>query len=287
MKIGIRVPSPELGVEIDPAFVACTAEEMGFESIWYPEHTVLPVSTQARYTWSAGTDGDKIPAAYSAFVDPFIALARASAVTTKLKLATGVTLIPERNPLLLAKEVATLDRFSEGRLLLGIGAGWIAEQSSIMGGDFPRRWRQTREAVQVMKALWTQDEAEFHGEYYDFPPVRCNPKPCQRPHPPILIGGESKHAFRRVVEWGDGWVPADVAPPVVEQGRMELERLADQAGRDPSTLEVTAHYVEPRREAVKAMFDAGADRVVVRRLVTVNSEEEMARDLERIAENVL
>ena len=114
MKIGIRVPSPELGVELDPAFVACVAEELGFESIWYPEHTILPVSTQARYTWSAGTGGEEIPQAYSAFVDPFIALAHASAATTKLKLGSGVTLIPERNPLLLAKEVATLDRFSGG-----------------------------------------------------------------------------------------------------------------------------------------------------------------------------
>lgn len=285
-KIGVRVPSPELGVDIDPAVVARRAEALGFDSIWYPEHAVMPVHTRTKFTWSGSEDGS-IPPAYGAFVDPLVALARASATTTRLLLGTGVLLVPEHNPLLLAKQAATLDRFSEGRLLLGIGGGWLAEQTAIMGGDFPRRWRQTREAMQVIKALWCEDQVEFHGEYYDFPPVICAPKPWRKPHPPVLLGGEHERVFERIVTWGDGWIPSDVDPGIVEAGRRKLETLARNAGRDPAALEITAYYVSPYSADVQAMFDAGADRVVVKRDVTVTTAREMEDDLERIAERLL
>src|SRR5438309_11729367 len=152
-----------------------------------------------------GSSGGSIPDFYSRLVDPFVALARASAVTTRLKLGTGITLVPERNPLLLAKEIATLDYFSKGRFLFGIGAGWNKEETEIMGGDFTHRWTQTREAIEAMQALWANDAAEYHGTYYDFPLVRSFPRPVQRPHPSIFLGGSATQVFQRTGAYGDGW----------------------------------------------------------------------------------
>src|SRR5499433_3047019 len=154
---------------IDVAVVARQAEALGFDSLWLGEHPVMPVHSTLPFP---GSPDGRIPDAYSWFVDPFVALARASGVTTRLKLGTGITLVPERHPLLLAKEISTLDLFSGGRFLFGIGTGWHREESTIMGGDFDHRWGQTREAVLVMKELWTQAEAEYHGKWYDFPLVR-------------------------------------------------------------------------------------------------------------------
>jgi probable F420-dependent oxidoreductase len=150
---------------IDPAVLAKRAEELGFDSFWLPEHPIMPVTTVTPFPL-----GGPIPAFYADLIDPFVGLARASAVTKTIKLGTGICLVPERNPLLLAKEIATLDHFSGGRVLFGIGAGWLKEETEIMGGDFAHRWTQTQEAVMAMKALWTQEEAEYHGKYYNFPP---------------------------------------------------------------------------------------------------------------------
>ena len=138
---------------------------MGFESIWYAEHPVVPVTSASPFP----STGGEIPESYSHFTDPYIALARASGVTSKIKLCTGITLIPERNPLLLAKEISALDRYSDGRFVLGIGTGWLREETEIMGGDFDHRWTQTRESLEVMKELWTKEEAEYHGRFFDFP----------------------------------------------------------------------------------------------------------------------
>ena len=201
-KVGIF--SFEVDTSADPALLAKRAEELGFESFWVPEHAILPVRTTSPYAGSA--DG-VIPEEYGRIVDPFVALARASAVTTTIKLGTGICLVPERNPLLLAKEIATLDRYSDGRFIFGIGAGWLREETEIMGADFDHRWTQTRESIEAMKQLWTQDEAEYHGTYYDFPPVKSIPKPVQSPHPPVYLGGKARNVFRRVVAYGDGWMP--------------------------------------------------------------------------------
>ncbi len=167
MSIGLSVPLP--AYTIDPAFMAATAERLGFESIWYAEHPILPVHSDSPFPATGG----EIPWTYAHFDEPYVALARASAVTTTLLLGTGITLIPERNPLVLAKTVASLDRHSGGRFILGIGTGWLREETELMGGDFDHRWTQTREALEVMKALWSNDAAEFHGRFFDFPPVRC------------------------------------------------------------------------------------------------------------------
>ena len=174
--------------------------------------------------------------------------------------------MPEHNPLHLAKVISSLDQASGGRFLFGIGAGWHKEESEMMGGDFAHRWTQTRDAVLAMKALWTQDEAEYHGAYYDFAPVLSVPKPAQTPHPPVFLGGKAQNVFKRVVEWGDGWMPNRTSPDEIRQGRNTLSELAEAAGRDPNTVQIMAfghagHFKS--RDAVAELIDAGANRVTI------------------------
>jgi probable F420-dependent oxidoreductase len=276
MLIGLSMPLP--AYTIDPAFMARNAERLGFDSIWYAEHPAVPVESASPFPATGGA----IPWTYSHFTDPYIALARASAVTTRIKLGTGITLVPQRNPLLLAKEVAALDLHSGGRFIFGIGTGWLKEEVEMFGGNFPRRWTQTREALDVMKALWTQDAAEFHGEFYDFAPVRSYPKPAQKPHPPIVIGGLAKNVLKRIVEHADGWLPNRVTPADIEKARKELDRLALAAGRDPKAITISVYGQEAKREVVRPFFDAGADRVVVR-ATHVETEAEMGAQLEQMA----
>ena len=281
MSVGITVPLPAYYVDV--AFIAQKAEELGFESLWCAEHPIIPVHSNSRFPSSP--DG-AIPESYSHFVDPFIALARASGVTRDIKLGTGITLVPERNPLLLAKEISTLDHFSGGRFLFGIGTGWLREETEIMGGDFDHRWTQTREAVQVMKELWTKEEAEYHGRYYDFPLVKSYPKPVQKPHPPIILGGMAPNVLKRIVAWADGWLPNRITPLELRQKRAELDTLAAEAGRDPASLTISIHGQASDREAIKAYLDAGANRVIIR-TQPLKSEKEMAAHLEQIAKAVL
>jgi len=250
--------------------------------LWLPEHPVIPVHVTTRYQ---GSPDGAIPPAMSDMADPFVALARASAVTTTLKLGTGICLVPERNPLLLAKEIATLDHFSNGRFLFGIGAGWLQEETEIMGGDFAHRWSQTREAILVMKELWSKEEAEYHGTFYDFPPVRSFPKPSQQPHPPVLLGGAARNVLQRVVAWGDGWLPIRVTPEEVKMGRASLEALAAAAGRDPSTIDITVFGQASDRDALQRFAEAGASRAIVR-LSTTLSDAALS-ELEHMAAQVL
>jgi probable F420-dependent oxidoreductase len=261
MKVGIFVFATDASA--DPAVLAKRAEELGFASFWVPEHPVIPIKYTSRYPGSA--DG-VIPDAYGRIVDPFVALARASAVTKTIQLGTGICLIPERNPLLLAKEVATLDRYSGGRFIFGIGAGWLKEETEIMGGDFAHRWSQTKDAILAMKELWTKDEAEYHGKYYNFPAVRSFPKPVQKPHPPIFLGGTAQNVFKRVVEWGDGWMPVRASVEEIVKGRATLDELAKQAGRDPQSIEVLAFGFPGRfrkREEIVEIERAGVNHVTI------------------------
>ncbi|MCI0859873.1 MAG: LLM class F420-dependent oxidoreductase [Chloroflexi bacterium] len=280
MSVGTSVPLP--AYTIDPAFMARKAEELGFESIWYAEHPVVPVHSASPFPATGGP----IPETYSHFTEPYIALARASAVTSTIRLCTGITLVPERNPLLLAKEIAALDLWSGGRFEFGVGTGWLREETEIMGGDFDHRWTQTREAIEAMKELWTKDEAEYHGRYFDFPLVRCYPKPVQKPHPPVLLGGMARNVLRRVVAHADGWLPNRVTPADVEDGRARLDALAGEAGRDPASLTISVYGQDPNRELIQSFLDAGANRVVVKPEFCSN-EEDMGRELERIAEAVI
>ena len=155
-----------------------------------------------------------------------------------------------------------------------------------MGGDFDHRWTQVRESVDVMKELWTKDEAEFHGKYYDFPPVKCNPKPLQSPHPPIILGGASRNVLRRIATWADGWLPLRISPEELETSRKILDALAGEMGRNPSDITITAYGQNPDITLIRSLFDAGADRVVIRP-EHVDTESEMGQQLENIANEVM
>jgi probable F420-dependent oxidoreductase len=281
MNIGISVPLPAYLVDVGA--MARTAESLGFESFWCAEHPFIPVHTKSRFPSTA--DG-VIPESYNHFIDPFVALARASGTTTRIKLGTGIVLVPERHPLLLAKEVSTLDLFSGGRFLFGVGAGWLREETELMGGDFDHRWTQTRESILAMKELWTKPEAEYHGKYYDFPPVRSNPKPAQKPHPPVLLGGDAPRVLERIVGWGDGWLPNRVTPEQLRERRAALDRLAREAGRDPAAITISVHGQPADHELIRRFHDAGATRVIVRP-ATTRSEEDMVAELTRIAETLI
>ena len=280
MSVGVSTPLP--AYTVDPAFMAKKAEELGFESIWYAEHPAVPVESNSPFPATGG----EIPWTYSHFTDPYIALARASGATSTIKLGTGITLVPERNPLLLAKEIASLDRFSGGRFLFGIGTGWLREETEIFGGDFEHRWTQTREALEAMKELWTKDEAEYHGKYFNFPPVKSYPKPAQQPHPPIIIGGMARNVLRRIVSHADGWLPNRVTPAEVEDSRRRLDAMAVEVGRDPKSITISIYGQPPDGDVVRSYLNAGADRVVVRPEHVAN-DYEMGKQLERMAEAVL
>ena len=280
MDIGVSTAIFENSVDV--AVLAKKAESLGFESFWLPEHTIVPVHTNTKY---AGTADGSIPPSMSDMGDPLIGLARASAVTQTIKLGTAISLVPEHNPLVQAKQIATLDRLSNGRFIFGIGAGWLAEETEIMGGNFEHRWGQTREAILAMKELWTQDEAEFHGTYYNFPPVRCFPKPVQKPHPPVFLGGIAPNVFKRIAAWGDGWMPIRVTPEQVKMGRATLDELAETAGRDPKSIRLMVCSVPADRDTIMRLEEAGADRVTVS--LPRDLGEKVLPELEQIAEKVL
>ena len=280
MDIGISARASS--TSLDPAQLAKRAEELGFESFWLPEHPILPVHTTSRY---GGTPDGSIPPSMADMADPLMGLSRASAATSSIKLGTSISLVPEHNPIMQAKQIATLDHFSGGRFLFGIGAGWLKEETEIMGGNFEHRWGQTREAILAMKELWTKDEAEFHGRYYDFPAVKCSPKPAHKPHPPVFLGGYAANVFKRVVAWGDGWMPVRVTEEQVKAGRATLDELAEAAGRDPKSIQLVVCNINPDKDLVRRYEDAGATRVTIP--LPLDSGEGSLSEMERIAEQVL
>lgn len=282
MSVGIIVPLP--AYTLNPAFIAKKAEDLGFESIWYHEHPILPVTSASPFPATGG----EIPWTYGHFSEPYISLAMAAAVTSKIKLATGITLVPERNPLILAKEISVLDLHSQGRFIFGVGAGWNREETAMMGGDFDHRWTQTREAVEALKELWTKDEAEYHGQYYDFPPVYCNPKPVQKPHPPVLLGGNAKNVLQRVARWGDGWLPNRATPDQIEESKKILEVLEAERGREPGSLTISVFGQSPdtTRQQVNDFLNAGALRVAAW-APHCETEAKMEEELERMAETMI
>ena len=262
---------------LDAAIMARKAESLGFESFWMPEHTIVPASYASTY------HGRTI---ISDWGDPLIGLAKASAVTEKIKLGTAISIVPEHNPLVQAKQIATLDRVSNGRFIFGIGAGWLKEELEIMGGTWGAKWAQTREAILAMKELWTKEEAEFHGKYYDFPPVMCDPKPVQQPHPPVFIGGNGPRALQRAAEWADGWFPVGLTLEQIRAGRATLDQLAEANGRDPKEIQITVgSYGEAEWDGIEKLEQAGVDRVNVS--LGRGSDVDLLDELERIAEIVL
>jgi len=262
MKIGLFTPltaelaSPALAVEI-----ARVAEDCEFASLWVPEHAVLFDEYEPNYPYS---DDGKMPGGATGNVlDPFPVLSFFAAHTGRIRIGTGVMILPQRNPIYAAKEIASLDVLSAGRLDVGIGVGWLSEEMRALGTPFERRGARARSYVAVMKALWCDDPSTYEDEFYSLPACRFAPKPLQKPHPPLVFGGESRPALRRVAEIGQGWNAASKSPEQMSELLAELDELLAENGRTRDEIEVT---VMPGRDLgaddLKAYRDAGVDQVV-------------------------
>ena len=270
----------------DPAVIARRAEDLGFASYWVPEHAIIPQGSCDVYP---GKAADEPPPDYLfKMPDPFLALQRAASNTQRIELGTGIALVPERNPLLAAKEIATLDHYSKGRLLYGIGAGWNEPECTVMGGDFAHRWGQTKDHIAAMKTLWTGEYVEYHGKYVDFPSSICQPRPTRRPHPPIYLGSVgSPNVYRRVVEWGDGWLPFCADIQEIVDGREQINEFARERGRDPKTINISLFappgmFREP--EQLAEIAQAGADDAVL--WLSSTDEQDMIAELEDLAAKI-
>jgi len=238
---------------IQPAELARLAEERDFESLWFTEHTHIPVSRETPYP-----GGEPLPREYSHSYDTFVALSFDAAATERMKIGTGVCLVTEHDPIVLAKEAASLDRLSGGRFQFGIGAGWNLEEMRNHGTDPGRRFKLMRERVEAIKEIWTEDEAEYHGEFVDFDPIWCWPKPLQQPHPPVLVGGNGPRVLDRVLRYGDEWFPNRL-PDGVEGLKERIDELRERAGRH---VPVSFFGAKPEPRAVERMAWAGVDRLI-------------------------
>jgi len=254
MKFGVLSYATEY--TIAPDQLARAVEERGFDSLWLPEHTHIPVSRRTPFPM-----GGELPRDYLHIADPFIGLAAAAMATTRIKLGTAICLVVEHDPIVLAKQVASLDLLSGGRFILGIGAGWSVEEMENHGTAFNTRYRLLRERMDAMKKLWSEEQAEYHGKFVNFDPVWSYPKPVQKPWPPIYFGGHTPTARQRVVDLYDGWMPTIMRDLL--GGVEDLRRRATEAGRDPKSLNVTVLWFRPDRDRLDSFEAAGVDRVVL------------------------
>jgi len=239
---------------IDPVTLGRAVEERGFDSLFFPEHTHIPASR--RTPWPGGAD---LPREYSHTYDLFVALSAVAATTEKLLLGTGICLVVERDPITLAKEVASLDFLSNGRLLFGVGGGWNREEMENHGTNPRTRFPLMRERILAMKEIWTKDEAEYHGKYVNFDPVWSWPKPVQKPHPPIYVGGDGPGTLQRVIEYGDAWLPIPTRSETPLSERIHrLNQMAEEAGR--GRIPVTVYGTLAREEVIAHYADIGIDR---------------------------
>jgi probable F420-dependent oxidoreductase len=244
--------------------VAQKAEELGYESLWIPEHLAVPLTMSTPYPYAA--DGQFPGGPHAGLHDPFVALAFVAAHTTTIKLGTGVFVLPLRNPLAVAKAVASLDVLSKGRFLFGIGIGWLKEEFEAVGMPFTDRAARTREWVTMLRTLWAEDTPHFSGRFHSFPPLGFNPKPVQQPHPPLLFGGESRPALKRAAELGDGWIGVRHTPESVVEPLHSLRQLVEEVGRDFSRFDITVGVENrqvPDLDTVRRFADAGVRRLVV------------------------
>ncbi len=253
MKFGVSAPLTDRGVgAVD---FGRAVEEHGFESIWLPEHSHIPVTR--RSPWPGGPE---LPEHYRRWPDPFVYLSAIAAVTSRLLVATGVCLVVQRDPITLAKEVASLDHLSGGRFIFGIGGGWNLVEMEDHGTDPRTRWSLLRERVEAMKAIWTQDEAEYHGRFVDFEPLWAWPKPVQKPHPPVLIGGNGPGTFDRVLDYCDGWMPQPERGRPMSERIPELQRLAAERGRGPIPVSLFGVKADPGQ--LEEFARLGVDRII-------------------------
>jgi len=256
---------------MSPASLGQALEERGFESVWAPEHSHIPTSRATPFP-----QGGELPKKYYDALDPFVSLTAAAVATRMLKVGTGVCLVAQRDPIQTAKLVASIDQVSGGRFLFGIGGGWNAEEMADHGTAFVTRFKLMRERIAAMHEIWTKDEAEFHGELVNFLPMKAWPKPVQKPHPPVIVGGAFPHAARRAIAYGDGWIPHASRPQYgdVTDFVPRFRQMAAEAGRDPAFLPVTVwgvsedagrldhcHELSVRR-AVVSLPSAGADEIL-------------------------
>ena len=255
MHIGLCIFHTDYAIRIDE--LAREAEQRGYESLWVPEHTHIPASRKTPFP-----GGEPLPKEYSHTLDPFVSLTAAATATTTLKVGTGICLVIEHDPIALAKRVASLDHISNGRFLFGIGRGWNAEEMENHGTDFKTRSKLMRDRILAMKEIWTKDEASYHSEYVHFDRIWSWPKPVQKPHPPILLGGHGPKALARVVRYCDGWMPITwLGEPIIER-TAEMRRLAEEKGRDPRSLSVSAFAAEGDHAKLDAYEKGGIDRAI-------------------------
>jgi probable F420-dependent oxidoreductase len=274
MRVGVFYFPTDYGIE--PGELAAALEARGFESLFVCEHTHIPVSRRTPFP-----SGGEIPKRYLHTHDPFVALSFAAAATRKLVLGTGICLVAQRDPIVTAKCVASLDVLSGGRFVFGIGAGWNADEMENHGTRYETRFKVMRERVLAMKALWAEEQASFHGEFVRFDPVWSYPKPVQRPHPPILLGGESDHTLKRVVAFCDGWFPRSGPSFDPKEAVGRLRRMAEAADRDAASLSITVFRAPTDPATLAAYRDAGIQRALLE--VPDLSRDEILRVLDKNA----
>lgn len=239
-----------------PAEIGRAVEERGFESLFFPEHTHIPASRKTQFP-----GGGELPREYSHCMDPFVALTAAASVTTTLKVATGICLVIERDPITLAKQVASLDTVSGGRFLFGIGGGWNREEMENHGTDYTRRWKRLRESIEAMKTIWSDEEASYDGEFIRFERIWSWPKPVQSPHPPVIVGGNGERTLQRVIRYGDEWMPIGMRDNTLLQNRIqELREMTAAAGR--GHIPVTVFGLSANAEEIQKVAAAGVERIV-------------------------
>ena len=274
MRVGVFYFPTDYGIDI--AELARALEERGFDSLFVPEHTHIPASRKSPFP-----GGGELPKRYSHTHDPFVALSFAAAATKTLTIGTGILLVPQHEPLVTAKAIASLDQLSGGRFVFGIGGGWNVEEMENHGARYQTRFKQMREHVLAMKVLWTEEEASYDGEFVKFHRVWSWPKPLQSPHPPIILGGESDHTLRRVVEYCDGWFPRTRAGFDAPQAIARLARMAEQKGRDPKTLSVTVFGAPNDAATLEGYARAGIHSALL--AVPDKSRDDILAYLDRVA----
>jgi probable F420-dependent oxidoreductase len=274
MRVGAFYFPADYGINI--AELAKALEDRGFDSLYVPEHTHIPASRKSPFP-----GGGELPKRYSHTHDPFVALSFAAAATKKLKLGTGILLVPQHEPIVTAKAIASLDQLSGGRFMFGIGGGWNVEEMENHGARYATRFKQMREHVLAMKELWTKDEASFDGEFVKFDRVWSWPKPAQRPHPPIILGGETDHTLRRVIEYCDGWFPRTRGGYDVVQGVNHLRQMAEKAGRNPSTITTIVFGAANDAKVLESYDKAGIQSALL--AIPDESRDEILRYLDKVA----
>lgn len=274
MRVGAFYFPTDYGINV--AELARVLEDRGFDSLYVCEHTHIPTSRKSPFP-----GGGELPKRYAHTHDPFVALSFAAAATKTLKLGTGIALIPQRDPIVTAKSVASLDQLSGGRFIFGIGGGWNVEEMENHGASYDTRFKMMRERMLAMKELWTKEEAEYHGEFVNFDPVWQYPKPKQRPHPPILLGGETDYTLKRIVEFCDGWFPRPRGGWEPKSAVERLHRMAKEAGRDPKSLSITVFRAPNDKAALATYRDCGIDGALLE--IPDLSRDEILREVDKLA----